>query len=994
MNNFRIVAACVVAGFAVCACVRETAVDGVTPGEITLTAYQEQKTKTTLVEQTEVYWKPSDEIKVFSAGESAKFISQNTEDAAIADFKGSISVVSGSNEGSGSEASIYALYPYREESSFADGTITTSLSAVQSAVTGTFADDLFISIGRSNSLSVPFYNVCSGIRFTVEGEGIKAVELKGNAGESIAGSFVAGFGEDGKPVVSGVDAPETSIRLNAPDGGTFTPGEQYFIVSLPRAFESGITLSFIKEGLNAERVISTPVTLKRSIFGNLANADRGCEYSEFIDKDAQLAREREALIAIYNALDGGSWTYGYNNNWCSDMPVNEWYGININAEGYVESLYLTGTGMIPSELESLSSLKRLTINYHRGNTNYEISSSIFKLQNLEYLHLYGEQLTGTIPSEIGKLQNLKHLEINDTNIGGRIPSSLGELRELEYLDLEWNKLTGELPESLGNLKNLRHVMLRQNELSGNIPRPIQELPIWKYDWGRIIDQNHFNEKSMIVPAPTIHGTTFDNRSYIYDEHTDGYNVLIQWSAQYDGYLASQIESLNQIYSKYNDLVSFVGLVSSSRELGKDAVETYITENNILWPSLFWTYEDNVIDGQELSFDGISRHEYAAPCFPAIFVFYNGRVVYWDLDVYGGVSGLDDYLSVNVLGEQPNYYVSTDFSSDGEVTVVQTASIGNGINIVLMGDAYSDRELKDGKYASNLNNIIDAFFSEEPFKTYRSFFNVYLVNVVSSVEGYEHDGQALNTFFGSGTFVGGNNAKCIEYAKKCLNDDSLDDAVIVVSMNDDRYAGTCHMFGEEISGDYGRGLSIAYFPHGNLEDITHHEASGHGFAKLADEYAYDYMGAIPEDAIADTRVNEAYGWWKNVDFTSDPSQVKWSQFISDERYASENIGCYEGGLTYWTGVWRPTEASIMRHNTGGFNAPSRYAIWYRIGKLAYGESWEGSYEDFVAYDAVNRTPKAKARKAAQIHQAKLKKPLPPLPAPVVVGHSWREELQKN
>ena len=165
--------------------------------------------------------------------------------------------------------------------------------------------------------------------------------------------------------------------------------------------------------------------------------------------------------------------------------------------------------------------------------------------------------------------------------------------------------------------------------------------------------------------------------------------------------------------------------------------------------------------------------------------------------------------------------------------------------------------------------------------------------------------------------------------------------------------------------------------------------GHGFAKLADEYDSETFGATGADQSL-----TPYGWWKNVDFTSDPATVKWSQFISDDRYASEEIGCYEGALYRTTGVWRPTENSIMRSNTGGFNAPGRYAIWYRIGKLAYGESWEGSYEDFVAYDAVNRTPKAKARKAAQIHQAKLKKPLPPLPAPVVVGHSWREELQKN
>ena len=78
---------------------------------------------------------------------------------------------------------------------------------------------------------------------------------------------------------------------------------------------------------------------------------------------------------------------------------------------------------------------------------------------------------------------------------------------------------------------------------------------------------------------------------------------------------------------------------------------------------------------------------------------------------------------------------------------------------------------------------------------------------------------------------------------------------------------------------------------------------------------------------------------------------------------------------------------MRYNTGGFNAPSRYAIWYRINKLAYGDSWNGTYEDFVEYDAVNRTPAAVARRNARRNC--VEKNLPPLAPPVVVGHSWRD-----
>ena len=94
------------------------------------------------------------------------------------------------------------------------------------------------------------------------------------------------------------------------------------------------------------------------------------------------------------------------------------------------------------------------------------------------------------------------------------------------------------------------------------------------------------------------------------------------------------------------------------------------------------------------------------------------------------------------------------------------------------------------------------------------------------------------------------------------------------------------------------------------------------------------------------------WYSNVDITSDPTQVKWAQFLADDRYKKE-VGMYEGGFTYQYGVWRPSENSIMNDNQGGFNAPARYTIWYRIHKLAYGNSWNGTYEDFATYDAINR-----------------------------------------
>ena len=75
---------------------------------------------------------------------------------------------------------------------------------------------------------------------------------------------------------------------------------------------------------------------------------------------------------------------------------------------------------------------------------------------------------------------------------------------------------------------------------------------------------------------------------------------------------------------------------------------------------------------------------------------------------------------------------------------------------------------------------------------------------------------------------------------------------------------------------------------------------------------------------------------------------------------------------------------MRYNTGGFNAPSREAIYYRIHKLAYGEDWQYDYEKFVEWDAKNRKTAAATRGVP--YKSTSYKPTHP---PVVINKSWRD-----
>jgi len=322
----------------------------------------------------------------------------------------------------------------------------------------------------------------------------------------------------------------------------------------------------------------------------------------------------------------------------------------------------------------------------------------------------------------------------------------------------------------------------------------------------------------------------------------------------------------------------------------------------------------------------------------------------------------DGLSVKLMVSQGYAYCSKDYSLDGSVTCHQSASVGKGIDVVILGDGYSDRQIAKGQFSEDVDRALYAFFSKEPYTTFRNYFNVYSVVKVSENESFGADfSTALDGYFGDGTVVGGNINLCLKIAAQTIGKDDVKDALVIVIMNSYRYSGTCYWY-NDYSNDYGSCSCVSFVALGTtstgmtgFEAILCHESNGHAFAKLLDEYFYDYMGEINiADAEKCTRDRKDYGVGKNVDFTPDPFKVCWSHFLTDSRYDNEGLGVFEGANTYSKGAYRPTDHSIMRYNTGHFNAPSREAIYYRIHKLAFGNQWNYDYEEFVKYDAINRS----------------------------------------
>ena len=202
--------------------------------------------------------------------------------------------------------------------------------------------------------------------------------------------------------------------------------------------------------------------------------------------------DRPALVALYNATDGPNWLN--NENWLTDAPLGEWYGVDVDGQGRVTRLDFAVVwnpetqelesnnliGPIPSALGNLSRLEHLSLrsNALRG----EIPPELGNLSSLRFLHLGENALGGPIPKELANLSQLRHLALDRNALSGLIPAALGTLPYLSHLNLDFNRITGPIPTELGTLSKLENLRLQGNALSGPIPAELGNLASLRRLW--------------------------------------------------------------------------------------------------------------------------------------------------------------------------------------------------------------------------------------------------------------------------------------------------------------------------------------------------------------------------------------------------------------------------------------------------------------------------------------------------------------------------------
>lgn len=628
-------------------------------------------------------------------------------------------------------------------------------------------------------------------------------------------------------------------------------------------------------------------------------------------------------------------------------------GKNTPSEGFqagcVYELNLGGSGI--SQTEALTQFYQSTKGTQWENNTNWLSSKPF------------EQWYG-LNNKISGLDYVQTMELGYNNLGGTIPESFVEIMNTaSYIDISQNVITGQIPDAVKNHHKWNSlgwlVVPQQQHLGGGLDLTNSNLYMPATETTNLIDNSTSTLKNIFSQNKLTQVICLNSPSDV--------SVIM------NQFTAPRVNKHLDYASKGFGTVIFTN--STNSQLAKGIQEKYGNLDGVHWMT------------------GL----------PKATIYYNLTYVY---DTNGQLVHIASYNNMydntqidkayteflqSVLGEPVNHdkfsfdiYTSTDYSKDGEVFTIQKATVGKGIDLVFLGEGFVDKDMDaGGKYETKMKQAADKMFELEPYKSFRNRFNLYGVKVVSpTAEFTEGAEKRINEDYGT----------AFEYAKK-YNPNLPRDArrMVIVVYNSETSVGRSYC------GMYSNGDFVTFVMDG-VNNTLIHEACGHGIAKLADEYVeggYETV-TIPQEEKnrLDTYHSMEWGWFGNVDYNGTKSTVRWSQFLNDSRYANDNLGIYEGAYTYGKGTYRSSENSMMNSNISWFNAPSREQIYKAIMTLSEGSTWTYKYEDFVTYDAINRTSTGGRSAVKELSRREKMEILEKHRKPVMMRGSLREAAERS
>ena len=947
-------------------------------------------------------WSSGDQIMVFSGDLACRYILKSGENTNKGVF-----------EGYGNSEDLVAVYPLSIGFSRTGATIEVGLPEVQEYVSGNIPLGAYPMLGIYGDETFSFRNLCSVLKVPMFGDAtVKSITFTpNNAGVKASGKAVINVNSTQLEMD---DNSKPSVKLDCPDVKLSAQPTDFHFVVPAQIYPGGFTLTIATDKGDVVKTLKSDITLDRSVLYPIEAFECKIDSKENIifedanfkaylvanfDTDGDGEISKEEALAITKIIVGtkdieslagiehmanltelrceGPWsifepeedpegklkTLDVSKNvnltilYCG---FNQLTSLDVTNNPKIEQLRCAG-----NNLNSLDVSKNTELIEFEAYNNRLSSIDVSNNPELEYIDLTNNQIKSI---DVSKNPELDYIDLTNNQIKS---IDVSKNLELERITCSDNKLTSIdvtnnqklttlnisgnsiVKIDLGNNPELKHLICNKNKIS--------ELELSNNKKLKSLNVNDNNLTSLTVNCcPEIKTLKANNNlikemdiselTSLFDFYCSGnpLETLYVFDGQIDALFEKEIPSTTKIVVK-------------GTEPGEDEVFT-------VTPTLF------DIDGyeQDITMTVTANISYSIDSQPewiskksdnsGVYTFTvsanttsssrSGEIIFKNVN--------NSFLTVTVK-QGIQTYTSSDYSQDGQVTKIHSATVGKGIDVVFVGDAFADKDQELFNKYVELGK--EAFFTEEPFKSTKDRFNIYRIGSVSKngIITQEGGDTKFSAQFGDGTYISGDHDAVFRFVQDKMPSVNLKKTIVFVIVNKAKYAGTCWMFSDN--------KAVCYVPlcrdETDYAQTLRHEGCGHGFGKLADEYFYDSMGRIPDDKVTELKQWKvlSYGFYENVDLTSDPNTIAWARFISDSRYSGK-VDVYEGGYTYPYGVYRPTDNSIMRYNTGGFNAPSREAIYKKIMKFSEGDAWTYDYETFVAFDAPARSAEAVTRAAAQ------------------------------
>ena len=947
-------------------------------------------------------WSSGDQIMVFSGDLACRYILKSGENTNKGVF-----------EGYGNSEDLVAVYPLSIGISRTGATIEVGLPEVQEYVSGNIPLGAYPMLGIYGDETFSFRNLCSVLKVPMFGDAtVKSITFTpNNAGVKASGKAVINVNSTQLEMD---DNSKPSVKLDCPDVKLSAQPTDFHFVVPAQIYPGGFTLTIATDKGDVVKTLKSDITLDRSVLYPIEAFECKIDSKENIifedanfkaylvanfDTDGDGEISKEEALAITKIIVGtkdieslagiehmanltelrceGPWSFfepeedpegklktldvSKNVNltilYCG---FNQLTSLDVTNNPKIEQLRCAG-----NNLNSLDVSKNTELIEFEAYNNRLSSIDVSNNPELEYIDLTNNQIKSIDVSNNPELyyidltnNQIKSIDVSNNLELDRIRCSNNKLtsidvtnnQKLTTLNISGNSI---VKIDLGNNPDLEYLYCEKNKIS--------ELELSNNKKLEILNVNDNNLTSLTVNCCPEIETLKANNNLIKEMDISELTSLFDFYCSgnpletlyvFDG----QIDAINN-----KEIPSTTKIVVKGTEPGDDEVFT-------VTPTLF------DIDGyeQDITMTVTANISYSIDSQPewiskksdnsGVYTFTvsanttsssrSGEIIFKNAN--------NSFLTVTVK-QGIQTYTSSDYSQDGQVTRIHSATVGKGIDVVFVGDAFADKDQDLFNKYVKLGK--EAFFTEEPFRSTKDRFNIYRIGSVSKngIITQEGGDTKFSAQFGDGTYISGDHDAVFRFVQDKMPSVNLKKTIVFVIVNKAKYAGTCWMFSDN--------KAVCYVPlcrnENEYAQTLRHEGCGHGFGKLADEYFYDSMGRIPDDEVSELKKWKgfAYGFYENVDLTSDPNTILWSKFISDSRYSGK-VSVYEGGYTYPYGVYRPTDNSIMRYNTGGFNAPSREAIYKKIMKFSEGDAWTYDYETFVAFDAPARSAEAVTRAAAQ------------------------------